>query len=166
MLQSLEGARARRTGFLATLLALTVSLVVLVTPSPASADVVQNVRNALSGWNLSANYGTNNVGDVYTVAPSSVQFHDWYIVDGNNEFINSGTGQCLSSNWGSGGVGDVYAVNCSGVQWHKWRRITGTISGYSKIVNVGTGWCLSTNYAGDVYTVACSSATGQNWRFL
>ena len=77
MLQSLEGARTRRTGFLAMLVALAVSLVVLVNPSPALADVVRNVSNALPAhWELSANRGNGTTGDVYTVAASGSEFHD------------------------------------------------------------------------------------------
>jgi hypothetical protein len=168
MLRSLEGAGARRTSLLAMLLALAVSLVALINPSPASAaaaDVHRYVTNVGTGLQLSANFGNGTSGDVYTVAPSTSIYHDWYIADGNSIFINNGTGQCLSSNYGNGTAGDVYTVACSGVSYQNWRRVVGTVPNYYQIINAGTGWCLSSNFAGDVYTVECSGAIYHNWNF-
>ncbi|MBT0768274.1 hypothetical protein KIH74_05030 [Kineosporia sp. J2-2] len=165
MLKTIDSARMRRMGFLALLFTLAATLVTLVNPLPARADVVRNVTNIGIGLQLSSNFGDGTTGDVFTVAASSSIYHDWYIVDGNNEFINSGTSKCLSSNFGNGSSGDVYTVPCSGSVYQNWRRVTGTVSGGTQIINVGTGWCLSSNFAGDVYTVECSGAIYHNWKF-
>src|SRR3954451_1438213 len=105
MLRSLEGVRPQRTTLLAVLFILAVSLVTLINPSPASADVVRHITNVGTGFELSANYGDGTTGAVYTVAPSDSHYHDWYIVDGNSNIINSPTGKCLSSNYGNGSMG-------------------------------------------------------------
>lgn len=170
MLRSLEGARVQRTSLLAMLLTLAVSLVALINPSPAAADVHRYVTNVGTGLQLSANYGDGTTGDVYTVAPSDSNYHDWYIADGNSIFINNGTKQCLSSNYGDGHAGNVYTVACSGSPYQNWRRVAGTVpGGYYQIINAGTGWCLSSNFGngttGDVYTVECSGAIYHNWQF-
>jgi hypothetical protein len=150
-----------------------VGLVALINASPASAapaDITDRyITNHGTGLELSANFGDGTTGSVYTVAPSTSIYHNWYIVDGVNEFINIGTGQCLSSNFGNGSSGNVYAVACSGVIYQKWQRITTNVDGgvYFQIKNAGTGWCLSSNFGdgttGSVYTVPCSSSVYHDW---
>ncbi|MEU4623354.1 ricin-type beta-trefoil lectin domain protein [Actinoplanes sp. NPDC023801] len=159
----------QRTAILTALLALAVSVLTFIDPSPAKADIIRTITNVGTGWELSTNDADKPQRPVYTAHPSDSEYHEWYIQDGVGTIHNNESRWCLSSNWGTGSSGKVFTTACTGSPYHKWRRVTGTVpGGYFQIISNETGWCLSSNRGngslGDVYTVPCSGSVYHNWR--